>query len=60
MLCISASLKHTMQETYLPEPDDVWVQQGPMIDELPLNILVDLHIRRIVSGLASQTSPAEP
>ncbi len=49
-----------MQETYLPEPDDVWVQQGPMIDELPLNILVDLHIRRIVSGLASQTSPAEP
>ena len=28
---------------YLLEPDDVWMQQGAMVDELSLNILVNLQ-----------------
>ena len=28
---------------YLLEPDDVWMQQGAVVDELPLNILVNLQ-----------------
>ncbi len=38
-----ATAKQAVQQTYLLEPDDVWVQQGPMVDELPLHILVDLQ-----------------
>lgn len=38
-----ATAKQAVQQTYLLEPDDVWVQQGPMVDELPLDILVNLQ-----------------
>ena len=51
--------QHLWAPLYLLESDDVWVQQGPMIDELPLNILVNLHMRRTVSTLASQLLPAK-
>ncbi len=38
-----ATAKQAVQQTYLLEPDDVWVQKGPMVDELPLHILVNLQ-----------------
>lgn len=28
---------------YLLEPDDVWMQQGAVVDKLPLNILINLQ-----------------
>ena len=39
-----ATAKQAVQHPYLFEPDDVWMQQGPMVDELPLHILVNLQL----------------
>ena len=34
---------------YLLEPDDVWMQQGTVVDQLPLNVFINLQETNEVS-----------
>ena len=45
---------------YLLEPDDVWMQQGAVVDKLPLNIFVNLqeqHKVNLGQGVPSALCP---
>lgn len=39
-----ARTESILRTSYLLEPDNVWVQQGPVVDKLPLYILVNLQL----------------
>lgn len=31
------------RQNNLLEPDDVWVPQGPVVDDFPLHVLINMH-----------------
>ena len=54
--------KQPVKQAYLLEPDDVGVQQGPMVDEFSFDILVNLHCKtqRVMLLLGTASSKCKP
>lgn len=37
---------HSIIANYLLEPDNIWMPQGSVVDDFPLNILINLKTRK--------------